>query len=200
VYGEWAREDHWWDWVSLLKSLDASHAYTLGLQKVVRRGDNALRIAAEISHLADALPIRINRGVLPFYTNTSVIQGHTHRGQLLGAPIGTGAETQQLGADYFWRGGRTGFSVERTRYDDDAYNAFFAPIYGAHARDSEMSLRLGHMTTFDALSVDAELGWSLRYNRSFLGLDNLEDTRRYRRTDNWSVRLGARWIPRLIFR
>jgi hypothetical protein len=201
VYGEWAREDHWTDWVGLLKSLDASQGYTLGFQKIVRRGDNALRIAAELSHLADARPIRmVERGVLPFYTNTSVIQGHTHRGQLLGAPIGTGAEAQQLAIDYFWRCGRTGFSVERTRYEEDAYNVFYAPVYGAEARDAELSLRAGHVTTFHALSVDAELGWSRRYNRGFLGLDNLADVRRYSRTNNWSVRLGARWTPHLVVR
>lgn len=200
VYGEWAREDHWWDAVGLLKGLDASQGYTLGFQKVVRRRDNALRIAAEISHLADAVPIRLLRGVLPFYTNTSVIQGHTHRGQLLGAPIGTGGETQHLGADYFWRGGRTSFSVERTRYEEDAYNALFAQVYGAHARDTELSLRTGHVTTFNALSLAAELGWSRRYNRSFLGLDDLDGSRRYRRTDNWSARLGVRWTSPVVFR
>jgi hypothetical protein len=196
VYGEWAREDHWGTSVELLRNLDASQAFTLGLQKLVRRGDNALRIAAEISHLADALPILFaGRGAIPFYTNTTVTQGHTHQGQLLGAPIGTGGESQYIGVDYFWRGGRTGFSVERTRYEDDAYNTTYAPIFGAHARDSELSLRAGHLRPFGALSVDAEVGWSLRYNRAFLGLDTLGADRRYRRDDNWSVRIGVRWTP-----
>jgi hypothetical protein len=198
VYGEWAREDHWADWVGLLKGLDGSQGYTLGFQKLLRRRNKALRIAAEITHLADAVPIRVLRGALPFYTNTSVIQGHTHRGQLLGAPIGTGAETQYLGADLFWSGGRSGISVERTRYEDDVYNLFFAPVYGAYARDSEVSLRIGHVMSFITLALDAELGWSRRFNRSFLGLDDAEETRTYRRTDNWSGRLGLRWMPRLV--
>jgi hypothetical protein len=201
VYGEWAREDHWgsdWPWTELLRNLDASQAYSLGLQKVVRRGDRALRIAAEISHLADALPILTTRGFVPYYTNTAVTQGHTHRGQLLGAPIGTGAESQFVGADYFWREGRTSVSLERTRYEDDAYNAFFAPTFGAHARDTELSLRAGHVRAFGAVTVDAEFGWSLRYNRSFLGLDTLAAGGRYRRDDNWSARVGARWAPREV--
>jgi hypothetical protein len=46
--------------------------------------------------------------------------------------------------------------------------------------------------------VDAEFGWSLRYNRSFLGLDTLAAGGRYRRDDNWSARVGARWAPREV--
>jgi hypothetical protein len=197
VYGEWAREDHWGTSLELLRNLDASQAFSLGLQKVVRRGDKALRIAAEISHLADALPILFaGRGFIPYYTNTSVRQGHTQRGQLLGAAIGTGAESQYVGADYFWRAGRTSLSLERTRYQDDAYNGSFAPYYGAQGRDVELSMRGGHVTSFGALTVDAELGWSLRYNRGFLGLDSQVSTRRFRREDNWSLRVGSRWTPR----
>jgi hypothetical protein len=196
VYGEWAREDHWGEWTELLRNLDSSQAYTLGLQKLFVRGNDAVRIAAEITHLSDALPVFFaSRGVIPFYSNTSVPQGHTHRGQMLGAPIGTGAESQWLGADYLWNRGRTSFSIERARYEDDAYHLLYAPRFGAHARDSELSVRLGHMTTFGTLSIDAELGWSRRYNRGFIGLDTLEVGEPYRRDGNLGIRLGARWTP-----
>lgn len=198
VYGEWARDDHWGELVELLRNLDSSQAYTLGFQKLIRRGDNALRIAAEITHLSDALPVLFagRPGIIPFYSNSSVTQGHTHRGQMLGAPIGTGAESQWLGADLFWRAGRTGLSIERARYEDDAYHAFFAPQYGASARDVEISVRAGHFAALGALSAHAELGWSLRYNRSFLGLDTNTPESALRRDHNWSLRLGGRWTPR----
>jgi hypothetical protein len=197
VYGEWAREDHWGEWVELLRNLDASQAWTLGMQKVIPRGANAVRVAAEITHLSDALPVLFAaRDLIAFYANASVPQGHTHRGQMLGAPIGTGAEAQWLGIDYFWDRGRTALSIERARYEDDAYHMLFAPRYGAHARDTELSVRLGHMATFGTLSIDAEAGWSRRYNRGFLGLDTLQTAEPYRRDDNLSLRVGARWTPR----
>jgi hypothetical protein len=199
AYGEWAREDHWDGWTGLLRNLDASHAWTLGLQKVTRRGDDALRLSAEVTHLSDALPIRFaaRSGAVRFYTHSSVVQGHTHRGQLLGAPIGTGAEALFFGADYFWHGGRTGLSIERVRYDDDVYNEQFASYFGAGARDTEVSLRAGHLAGFGAFSLDATAGWSLRYNRNLLGLSEIRQTGsgEYRRDHNWSLRLGARWTP-----
>src|SRR5690606_21075039 len=89
VYGEWARQDSWRQWVRLLNPVDAAQAYTLGAQQTVRRGDVAVRLSAEISHLSDALAHRdVGRGMNTYYVSTAVTQGHTHRGQLLGAPIG----------------------------------------------------------------------------------------------------------------
>ncbi|HSJ32639.1 MAG TPA: capsule assembly Wzi family protein [Longimicrobiales bacterium] len=197
AYGEWAREDHWDGWSGLLRNLDASQAWTLGLQKVVRLDANALRLNAEVSHLSDALPIRFAQrdGGVGFYTNTAVRQGHTHRGQLLGAPIGTGAESLFVGADYFWDAGRSSLSVERARYNDDVYNVQFAPYFGSHARDTELTFRAGHLATLGPLSVDAMAGWSLRYNRDLLGLSEIRQAGGgvYRRDRNWSLRLGVRW-------
>jgi hypothetical protein len=192
VYGEWTREDHWGRAEELLRNLDASQAWTLGFQKLIPRGDNALRVAAEISHLSDALPVRYaGRGALPFYANVSVPQGHTHRGQYLGAGIGTGAESQWAGLDYFWKRGRTSLGIERARYEDDAYNVLFAPEHGSHRRDTELSLRAGHMTELGAVLIDVELGWSVRFNRHFLDIDDATS----RRDHNTGLRLGARWLP-----
>ncbi|HEX2167449.1 MAG TPA: hypothetical protein VHG09_09495, partial [Longimicrobiales bacterium] len=121
VYGEWARQDSWKHWVRLLNRIEIAQAYTLGLQKVIRRGETAIRFSAEISHLSDALPHPdLGRGAVTYYVSPHVPQGHTHRGQLLGAPIGPGSESQFIGTDVFWRYGRSAFSVERVRYDDDA--------------------------------------------------------------------------------
>src|SRR5690606_11926824 len=151
AYGEWAREDHWGDWIELLRNLDSSHAWTLGLQKVVRHGDNALRIGAEVTHMTDGIPVGFTgRGALSFYTHSGVLQGHTHRGQLLGAPVGSGGESVFLGGDYFWSRGRTSLSLERARYLTTYYSDFFAERYGAHARDTELTVRAGHVMSVGA--------------------------------------------------
>lgn len=195
VYGEWARDDHWGTAIELLRNLDSSQAWSLGLQKLIRRGDNALRLSAELTHLADALPSRMifRSGPISFYSNSSVTQGHTQRGQMLGAAIGTGAEALFVGGDYFWSGGRTSLSVERARYNEDAYNVYYAPEFRAGARDSELSVRAGHVALFGPVMVDAEVGWSVRYNRDLLGLADIEPGEAYRRDDNVSLRLGVRW-------
>jgi hypothetical protein len=196
VYGEWAREDHWGKSVELLRNLDSSQGWTLGVQKLVDMRAGILRVGVEITHLEDALPILFaSRGAIPFYSNTAVTQGHTHRGQWLGAPIGTGGESQSLAADWFSRFGRTSLSVERARYEAEAYHFNFMHAYGAHARDSELTFSAAHLAAFGSLAARAEIGWSRRWNRSLIGLDAADIARPYRREDNVGVRISARWQP-----
>lgn len=197
VYGEWARQDSWDQWFRLLYPLAASQAYTLGLQKVARRGDTAIRFSAEISHLADAnAHPDLGRGVHTYYVSPAVPQGYTHRGQLLGAPIGPGSESQFIGTDVFWRHGRTAFSVERVRYDDDAYYAVWAQIHGPHGHDTELSWRLSHLIATPLFSVDAEVGYSVRHSRSLLGLhhSNMPGFP-YRKENNVGLRIAGRVNP-----
>jgi hypothetical protein len=197
VYGEWVRQDQWRQWVRLLNPVDAAQAYTLGVQRVVRRGESAVRLSAEISHLSDALAHRdVGRGQQTYYVSPHVPHGHTHAGMLLGAPIGPGSESQYIGVDVFWSVGRTGFAVERVRYDDDAYYAVWSQVHGPHGHDTELSFRAGQALTLGSVSGEAEIGYSLRYSRSFLGLinDNWPDFP-YRRDDNVSLRVTGRWTP-----
>lgn len=197
VYGEWARQDSWDQWFRLVNEVQSPQAYSIGLQKLVRRGDTGIRFTAEISHLADAVAHRdLGRGLTTYYVSTHVTQGHTHRGQLLGAPIGPGSEAQFIGADVFWRHGRSSLSIERARYDDDAYYTVWGDVHGPHGHDTEMSFRAGHLWAAPGFSIDAEVGYSFRYNRALLGLHhgNSPDFP-YRRDSNIGVRVGARWVP-----
>lgn len=197
VYGEWARQDTWKQWVRLLNPLEAPQAYTLGLQRVVRHGDNAVRLSAEVSHLSDALPhADVGRWQQTFYSSAYIVHGHTHRGQLLGAPIGPGSESQFIGADVFWSQGRSRLFVERVRYDDDAYYAVWGAIHGPHGHDTELTFGAGHLLTRSALAIEADLSWSLRYSRDFIGIHHgNEPDFPYERHTNVALRLTGRWIP-----
>jgi hypothetical protein len=197
VYGEWARQDSWEQWVRLLYPIDAAQAYTLGLQKITRRGETAIRFSAEVSHLSDALAHPdLGRGLNTYYVSPHVPQGHTHRGQLLGAPIGPGSESQFIGTDVFWRHGRSSVSVERVRYDDDAYYAVWAQVHGPHGHDTEMSFRAAHLFARPRFSVEAEVGYSFRYSRSLLGLHHSNHADfPYRRDENIGIRVAGRMNP-----
>ena len=200
VYGEWARQDAWQQWFRLTTRLDAPQAFSVGLQKIVRRGTNAVRLSAEISHLSDPLADRnLGRGIHTYYVSPHVRQGHTHRGQLLGAPIGPGSEAQFLGADVFWSQGRSSFSIERVRYDEDAFYAVWGQNQAPHGLDTELSFRGGHLLALPSFSVEAELGYSFRYSRSLLGLHHVNAPGfPYRRDANYQLRLSGRWHPPLM--
>lgn len=116
VYGEYGREDANWDLRDFLVEPDHVSGYMLGLRKLWRHADRrflTLRgelLNTQVSHLARV------RAQGPFYRHTYARQGHTHRGQLLGAASGYGGGGWFLGGDYYHPGGRwSGFLARDLR-------------------------------------------------------------------------------------
>jgi hypothetical protein len=106
VYGEFGREDHNWDLRDFLLQPDHDSSYMLGFRKAWRPHSSrivALRgelLNAQVTHLAR---VRVQ---VPFYIHVPVRQGHTHRGQVLGAPAGYGGAAAVLALESLDRRGR----------------------------------------------------------------------------------------------
>jgi len=84
-YGEYGREDHNWDMYDLLEEPDHSATLGLGVRKAWRRSDQALSaLRAELFDL-DPSTLGRHRGQASTYTHSATRQGHTQRGQVLGA-------------------------------------------------------------------------------------------------------------------
>jgi hypothetical protein len=194
AYGEWAREDHWEDFADLVKELDHSSGFTLGLLKVLWVGDDWLRIAGEITNLGSS-PTFQTRFRPTFYIHNRVTPGYTHRGRMLGASIGPGSDAQYLGADLFTKNGMTGIFVERVRRDDDAYYVYWPRYYGYMGHDVELAVGARQALILGDLQLDAGLAYRHRYNRNFIGLDGFNFE--LREETNWTLQLGARWSPDL---
>lgn len=195
VYGEFARDDAWEDMRDLVLEPDHSRAYTVGLEKVFAR-DNApgmLRIAAEATNVGRSPTYQSGRGQVSFYTHSEMRQGYTHRGQLLGAPIGTGSDAQYVSADYLGRNLLAGVYLERVRYDNDVYYDRYADRYTYAGHDAELSVGIRSGGVFHGVQLVGEFARSSRHNRGFLGL---RDGIGFTHETNFSVSLGASWAPR----
>jgi hypothetical protein len=171
-FAEWARDDHWVDRGDLLKEPDHSQAYALGFQKIAARPDTWYRVYGEIAHLQAALPYRGGRGVVSFYQNASVTQGHTQRGQLLGAWIGPGSDAQILGLDRVVPGRELGVYLLRVRYNEDAYYTHFGARYGRTGHDVELSLGARAVVQWQNLDLELHGSVSRRWNRALVNLQN----------------------------
>ena len=107
IYGELGREDNSADARDLLLEPDHDLAFMLGFQRVWLQGDRAMLVFrgellnTSISHLDQV------RHQSPAYIHSFVVQGHTQRGQLLGAPTGYAGGGASLAVDWFTRRGRT---------------------------------------------------------------------------------------------
>ena len=115
---EWARFEEPRTLRDLLEFPGHSQAYTLGLQWARPVGHHrVLRLQAEGTNLEPDASIRV-RPVATSYTSRAIMQGHTNRGKALGASIGPGSSSQQVGIDLFGRNFRIGAFATRIRWDD----------------------------------------------------------------------------------
>ena len=119
IYGELGREDHAWDMRSLLVTPDEQASFTVGFRKAWRRGgDGILVLRGESINFQQGSVDRAfwdGREPAPIYTHMAGSnQGHTQRGQLLGAAVGvSSAAGAFLALDRFSASGR--WSVEWSR-------------------------------------------------------------------------------------
>ncbi len=167
IYGEWAREDHDWTWWGFIRDPDHSQAYLVGLQKIFRAGANVVRLHAELAHLQEVRPPASDRGMPVYYIHGNDL-GYTNGGQLLGAWIGPGADSQTLAVDVFHRGGRIGGYLERVRRNDAYYWAVIEPTRGSWAHDAELAFGVRQALSVGPVEVSWEAAAAWRQNRDFL--------------------------------
>jgi hypothetical protein len=115
VYAEYGREDHSYDKRDFLQEPDHSRSYGLGLRHVFRPQPTRVDgfaielINFQLPHLA-----RTGRGEGGVYTHAIMRQGHTNRGQLLGADVGIGTGAgATMRWDRYVRAGRTSIALHR---------------------------------------------------------------------------------------
>jgi hypothetical protein len=195
VYAEYGREDLWDGWDDFFKEIDHSAAIAFGIQKLTPlRGDRSLRIAGEVASLNFSETQRSGRIETIWYTHHQVRQGYTHRGRLLGAPIGPGSDAQYLEVDVLSPGWVAGAYVSRIRFHKDNYYQSLASRYTYKGHDVELTggVRGALLRMEPGIEVTAELALSGRYNRGWVDMLGPYNETWER---NLMLRLGASWRP-----
>jgi len=99
LYLEWARDDFSPNKDFLIRYPFHTQAWTFGTQKVFKISEKySLKLLLEITSLENSADYdRLLNWYNTFYCHGEIAQGYTNRGQLLGAGIGTGGNSQYLG-------------------------------------------------------------------------------------------------------
>lgn len=130
--------------------------YVAGLRKWMKlRGQHYIELSMEISHLQLPDPRLIYNSSAPFgapktnswYTHAQIRQGYTNQGQILGAGVGPGGNSQFLGLSWVHKTNRIGVHGERWVHNNDMnylqqlsgnlgygpfYRGWVSFTYGAH--------------------------------------------------------------------
>ncbi len=188
LYGEWAREDHAWNSSDFIEEPEHSAGHVIGFQKLFIPSERRwIRTYAEATNLQDLRASRPTVRTTPsFYTHKP--QGHTELGQLLGASIGPGGESQLFGVDVLGRKGLLGGYLERVRRDEfsprgiAAWSTTWPPRH-----DVAVTAGFRASRAIGSWRLDADLGHSQRLNRNFI-----------RDETNFQIQLGLTWASVVI--
>ncbi len=165
AYVEWARNDFSGSLRDFVLEPDHSSGYTMGFHKSFAATSSTYLLRAELTHLGRLLPIEVRAS--PTYYVHGIAQGYTQRGQMMGAHIGPGSNSEFIGLDRYTSGGRMGVYFERVRFDDDAYFENFGRDFTRNGHDMELTAGFGLFRFLGPLEVGADLALSLELNRNF---------------------------------
>jgi hypothetical protein len=188
AYAEWARNDHSRDFRDLVLQPGHAAGYTLGLQRVIDLSRQ--RILAVRLEMTDLERARHLRPTPTFYAHHIVKQGYTHRGEVIGAAIGPGGNSQHIGADMYAPWGLVGAYLERNVRDNDAFQVWAVTNNTTQKYwEHDVSLHLGLQAVLfprEGVRVGAGAVVSRELNRFFAGRDLW----------NLNVSLSAEWRRR----
>lgn len=128
VYLEYGKNDNSFNLRDFYQSPQHSRSYLFGFRKLVvldQLNNEHLEIGLEVTQLSQSID-RILRGAGSWYIHGQIFQGHTNRGEVLGAGIGPGGNLQTL--NLIWNSGfkRFGLQLDRFEHQADFYDANFA--------------------------------------------------------------------------
>jgi len=120
TYLEWGRNDFSPSLDYILRYPFHTQGYTVGARKAVSSSDGSLRgeLLLEVTDLESS---RDYNFLWPttFYSHGIITQGYTNKGQILGAGIGTGGNSQYLGYTEYFPKGSVAAYIQRINRDLD---------------------------------------------------------------------------------
>lgn len=180
-YGEYFREDSFYDLRDLYIQPDHDRAYTIGFQKIIKavKYFDFIKVNAEINNL---VPNRIDE-VRPqtwYYRHSRVRQGHTNRGQILGASIGPGSGSQFIGLESYFSKGMIGVFFQRVEDNDyHFFNYYDRPSLGTGYKDLwrnqiDLNFGLNGLYTFESWLIGGGITFNHNLNYGRYGFGELD--------------------------
>lgn len=198
LFGEFYREDHSFDFRDAFQQPHHNSAYSFGLRKLIFAPfADFYTLHVEFTNLTFSQLQQVRPQAF-YYDHTRIRQGHTNRGQLLGAAIGPGSNSQFISLDANRNRHRIGFYIQRVGNNDSFHFLENPPAispsrdfgdYFRHRIDLNTGVRW--LALFDRFAIHGELTWTRAYNygRFFYGrLEGVNQTN-YERFDRTNIHL-----------
>jgi hypothetical protein len=168
IYMEFGRKDiSLMPW-NLFQAEDYRRAYVAGLRKLFTLKNGAyLQLATEFTQM-QAPTAELIMDPDSWYTDRSVRQGYTNMGQVIGAGIGPGSNSQAI--EFSWVKGlkRIGLEFERIRYNSDFYYYAFEFVKDFRRHWIDISTTLHADWNIKNILISAQMSVVRSYNYKWL--------------------------------
>lgn len=167
AYAEWGRRARPGNFQDFLRFPFHTMGYTLGIEKLypIISNNSFIGVEAEITQLEKTESWRV-RSYTPWYVSENIPHGYTHKGQVLGAAIGPGSNSQYFGINYFEGNNRIGIYGERHIYNNDLYYILFTTSLFRHWADLNFGI-VGDYR-FDRFEFSGKLQLSRMMNYKYI--------------------------------
>ena len=168
AYLEWGRNDHSINLQDFLMQPDHDSGFVAGIQqKFALEGNSDILVTFEMANVGTNIGDTM-RPSGSWYTSLPVVGGYTEDGQVMGAPMGPGSNTQEL--DVYYRSGTyfLGLGVQRWLYDADYFYSVTNTSYAENPNGYMTYDMLISGTVRAGIELDeVELGASVTYTKDY---------------------------------
>ncbi|MFD2145302.1 capsule assembly Wzi family protein [Mucilaginibacter antarcticus] len=158
LYFEYGVNDNSYDLRQFINRPDLARAYQFGLRKMVSLNDPSkyILIETEITQMSQSID-RMVDGHGNWYRHHQVLAGHTNRGEILGAGIGPGGNSQSIDVSWIYGLKRIGVSFDRYEHDAEISNITAVDINGNSRRWVDFAFGLQGEWNYKNLIFNAKL-------------------------------------------
>lgn len=169
-YFEYGLNDNSYNIKDFFNSPDHSRAYTVGFRKMLPINgykDQHILISTEVTQLSQT-PDRLVRNSSGWYIHSTVTDGQTNDGQVLGSGTGSGGNIQSFDIDWVSGLKKLGIGIERYEHDVDYYEAYFPDINGNSRNWVDYAMSLNGEWSYKNLLFNAKLQEVKSYNYEWI--------------------------------
>lgn len=184
-YAEWARNDFSGGLDNFILFPEHSQGLTIGFSKLIESGVGDFMLSFEFTELMQQRDY-VFHPAGPWYRHAwgdSYHQGYSNSGQIFGAPIGPGSNSQTIELVYFRKSQKHELKFNRTLYDNDYFYNVYVPnvgLNGANYFDASLyaervELNMSLKSTFNFDTYDLMGGFTISYymNHNYIPSNDL---------------------------
>lgn len=174
IFAEFFRDDFAFDSRDLLMEPRHNSGYAFGMMKLIDAPfADFYKVHVEFTNMTPGY-IQEVRPQNYYYTDDQISQGHTNKGQILGAAIGPGSNSQYVQIDGYFPQGRFGVFVRRLADNSHFHYQYDRSLdrpdeyrngYGDYWRHrTDLTVGANGLYKFRQFIISGELSWTKLYN------------------------------------